>query len=466
MGLEEIERLCASMSIKDREGPVRTLNAGLKMGGAQKMALCLAGKILSPDLVNMDAFRSLIARIWKVRGGVEIEVITNNVYAFHFQLSEDRRKVFASGPWKFDDSLIVLEEPTGTRSIKGLKFDKVDFWVQISNLPLLCMTREIAKFLGGIVGEVREVDSRPMGDCLGKFVRVRVAVDITKPLRRFLRVDVLSDGEETIMPSFCFRCGLLGHTVRGCPDGDCHSPINSKDLQYGVWMRAVAPAKPVGNREWNPWHNLGNFRRQNYGLEGGRGQNHWRPNSGERPRSQGMAARLVSERKVKSGDGNSNRGDISGSGKGKSVMSEEMRVNGLDKDALAVTDDGLGPNGIFVFGSSIDKANSGGPTNVEMSGLVDRLSLGHYGPANNMFEGIISGSVTNTTGVAECIGPPSVVDVHARRLVVRGGEWVSGKKQQDRIRGVWRSHTRMLHVEKGRRGDCRVFHGWEQETQG
>ncbi|KAK0593500.1 hypothetical protein LWI29_037749 [Acer saccharum] len=226
-------------------------------------------------------------------------------------------------------------------------------------------------------------------------------------------------------------------------------------------MRAATPAKPMGNREWNPWHNLGNFRRQNYGLEGGRGQNYWRPNSGEGPRSQRMAARLVSERKLdsdiprdllserswtvvrensnsisvldrnlgrESGDGNSNRGDISGSRKGKSVMSEEIRVNGLDKDAQAVTDDGLGPNDIFVYGSSIDKANSGRPTNVEMSGLIDRLSLGHYSPANNMLEGIISGSVTNTTGVAECIGPLSVVDVACKKI---GGKGRRGFKWRD-----------------------------------
>ncbi|KAK1571499.1 hypothetical protein Q3G72_018304 [Acer saccharum] len=220
-------------------------------------------------------------------------------------------------------------------------------------------------------------------------------------------------------------------------------------------MKAATPAKPMGNREWNPWHNLGNFRRQNYGLEGGRGQNYWRPNSCEGPRSQRMAARLVSERKLdsyipgdllperswtvvrensnsisvldrnlgrESGDGNSNRGDISGSRKGKSVMSEEIRVNGLDKDAQAVTDDGLGPNDIFVYGSSIDKANSGGPTNVEMSGLIDRLSLGHYSPANNMLEGIISGSVTNTTGVAECIGPLSVADVACKKIGAVGDD--------------------------------------------
>ncbi|KAK4857298.1 hypothetical protein QYF36_026652 [Acer negundo] len=69
----------------------------LKVVGEQKMALCLAGKILSSDLVNRKAFRSLITRIWKVQERVEIEVISNHIYAFHFQSMDGRRKVLMGG---------------------------------------------------------------------------------------------------------------------------------------------------------------------------------------------------------------------------------------------------------------------------------------------------------------------------------------------------------------------------------
>ncbi|KAK1550870.1 hypothetical protein Q3G72_026149 [Acer saccharum] len=136
---------------------------------------------------------------------------------------DDRWKVLAGGPWSFDNALIVLEEPAGKGAIRSLKFSTAEFWVQISNIPMLCMTMDIGRFLGGIIGEVREVDAGPSRDCLGKFLRVRVAIEIDKPIRRFLRVDVLRDGEETIMPiqyerlpNFCFSCGFLGHMIRDC----------------------------------------------------------------------------------------------------------------------------------------------------------------------------------------------------------------------------------------------------------
>ncbi|TXG64262.1 hypothetical protein EZV62_011256 [Acer yangbiense] len=200
MGTEEIVNLCASMSLKEREGPVRRLQDELKVAGERKMALCLAGRILSQDLINRYAFRNVISRIWKVRGDVEIEVINSNTYAFHFQFPEDRRKVLAGGPWSFNDSLIVLEELTGKGALRSLKFCKADFWVRISNIPILCMMKEIGRFLGSIIGEVWEVDTGPSGDYLGKFLRIRVAIEVDKPLRRFFRVDVLGDGEEMVMP--------------------------------------------------------------------------------------------------------------------------------------------------------------------------------------------------------------------------------------------------------------------------
>ncbi|KAK4856799.1 hypothetical protein QYF36_021412 [Acer negundo] len=215
MGSAEIEKLCALMSLREQEGLVRKLHDALKVAGAHKMTFYLARKILSPDLVNRKAFRSLIARIWRLRAAVKIEVITSNIYAFHFQLHDDNRKVLARGTWSFDDSLIVLKEPTG----KGVITES-------------------------IIGEVREVDSGPSGDCLGKFLRVRVEVKINKPLRRFLQVDVLGDGEETVMPIqyerlpiFCFHCRLIGHSLRGCPVFGKDGSTLDSSLQYGAWLR-------------------------------------------------------------------------------------------------------------------------------------------------------------------------------------------------------------------------------------
>ncbi|TXG60282.1 hypothetical protein EZV62_014855 [Acer yangbiense] len=75
--------------------------------------------------------------------------------------------------------------------------------------------------VGSIIGDVEEIDEGASGDCDGKFLRVRVVIDVEKPLRRILRVDVLSNGVESVMflkykclPDHCFCYGRLGHKTR------------------------------------------------------------------------------------------------------------------------------------------------------------------------------------------------------------------------------------------------------------
>ncbi|KAK2640714.1 hypothetical protein Ddye_022477 [Dipteronia dyeriana] len=97
------------------------------------MGFRLAGKLLTNKTVNREAFISLFPR----------------------------------GPWSFDRALLVLEEPTGKGDIHGMKFNKVAFWVQIHNVPMICMTTEIGRFLGNMIGEVKEVDTGKSGDFLG-----------------------------------------------------------------------------------------------------------------------------------------------------------------------------------------------------------------------------------------------------------------------------------------------------------
>ncbi|KAK3218736.1 hypothetical protein Dsin_012706 [Dipteronia sinensis] len=143
MDSELLESLCASLSISDCDGPVKVLDGKLMDEVVHRMSLCMS----------------------------------------------------------FYNALIALEKPDGKGTIDSLRFDQADFWVQIHQVPLLCMTREIGRFLGGMVGLVLEVDGRASRVCVGKFMRVRVRVDIKKPLKRCLQVDILGDGTETLWSS-------------------------------------------------------------------------------------------------------------------------------------------------------------------------------------------------------------------------------------------------------------------------
>ncbi|KAK3211949.1 hypothetical protein Dsin_016655 [Dipteronia sinensis] len=259
-----IARLCASLSLIEQEGPVRKLKENLRTAALKRMSTSLVGKILASKTVNRGACIRVIGRIWKVRHALEIESVTGNIFAFHFEDEVELQRILGGGPWSFDDALMVLERPAGRGTIDMMSFRHADFWVQIRQVPLICMTREIGCFLGGLIGVVVRVDGGDSGECVGKFMRIRVRIDITKPLRRCLRVDVLGDRAETVMllryerlPNHCFKCGRVGHITGECTVGDPIPVVNGMEKPtFGSWLRASSPFHKPFFQHSNGFHDM------------------------------------------------------------------------------------------------------------------------------------------------------------------------------------------------------------------
>ncbi|TXG66747.1 hypothetical protein EZV62_008022 [Acer yangbiense] len=239
MNSEELEMLCSALSLKERERPVGTLATNLKERGERLLSLCLVGKVLTTKLVNKEAFINVMTSIWKVSEGVEIEALEGNVFAFHFKNSEDRKYIQSGGPWTFDRAITAFEEPSGIGDIVHMKFNSVEFWVQIHNIPLLCMTEDT----------------------------VRVVISAEEPLMRSLRVDVLGTREITTMllryerlQDYCFKCSRLGHQFKECSEpGDGKEATTEAMARLNVWLRTESPPKrfnqrngPFNRRSWVP----------------------------------------------------------------------------------------------------------------------------------------------------------------------------------------------------------------------
>ncbi|KAK2649086.1 hypothetical protein Ddye_016575 [Dipteronia dyeriana] len=165
MSTTAINNLCESLFKIAAYAPLEVLDSSLQAFGQQKLDLCLV--VLANMQVNGEAFRTTIPRFWKTSQEVEIEVISDNVFAFFFQNQDDRRRVLTGGLWSFDKALLILEEPTGEGNFADLRFDKAAFWVQIHKILLLCMNRKICLFLGNLIGDVVKIDEGASGDCWG-----------------------------------------------------------------------------------------------------------------------------------------------------------------------------------------------------------------------------------------------------------------------------------------------------------
>ena len=183
----------------------------------------LLEKLLCNKKYNKKVLKAVIGGLWKTTGNIKTKDLEDDVICFPFDRPRDKRKVIDLRPWLFDRSLIILYDPSGREGNPPI-FTHSEFWIQLHGLPILARTPKMGELLGKRLGTVTKVDKNKDGHCKDNFVRIRVNIDVTAPLRRGFHVQLGSKSEKTWIDvkyerlgDFCFDCGYLGHSWKFCP---------------------------------------------------------------------------------------------------------------------------------------------------------------------------------------------------------------------------------------------------------
>ncbi|KAL5767157.1 hypothetical protein ACOSQ2_013940 [Xanthoceras sorbifolium] len=107
------------------------------------------------------------------------------------------------------------------------------------------MNYKVARLIAEEVGSIVDfsIDTK---DLWGKFLRIKVRIDITKPLKRGIRLR-LANFDTMItalikyerLPDFCYGCGLIGHSFRECYNSEVRKNImEGVEPKFGGWLRA------------------------------------------------------------------------------------------------------------------------------------------------------------------------------------------------------------------------------------
>ncbi|TXG72489.1 hypothetical protein EZV62_001068 [Acer yangbiense] len=155
----EIAKLHENLSLADEDGAVHEMVEDAQLDGVADVNHCLVGKVLLGKRVNREAFRALIDQLWSPFGAVSTELVGENIFMFYFNNQVDKDRIWQRGPWYFEKSLIALEKTTGTGNISLLGFNKVELWVQIHDVPIMCMNRRSVKWMAEQIGEVIDIPS-------------------------------------------------------------------------------------------------------------------------------------------------------------------------------------------------------------------------------------------------------------------------------------------------------------------
>ena len=156
----------------------------------------------------------------------------------------DKDRVLIGRPWSFERCLLLVTSLEGDVQSSKLDMNLVPFWVQIHDLPLLYMNREVGEHVGGILGSVLLVDTDENGVGWGKSLRVRVQLDVSQPLLRGKKIRLNGQSlwiyfKYERLPMFCYWCGRLWHGGGGCPITASSKGKFLETVQYGPWLCAV-----------------------------------------------------------------------------------------------------------------------------------------------------------------------------------------------------------------------------------
>ena len=142
----------------------------------------LAGCFLTKRVLNVDVVGRTFKSLWKPSGELKIRDVGEHTLLFEFEDNLDLERVQEYEPWFYDKNLVILQRAQDAKSALFLEFSSATFWIQLHNVLENSLTQETGEAIGKAFGTVVQVADLEDDGCGGEFLRVRVTVDIAKPL--------------------------------------------------------------------------------------------------------------------------------------------------------------------------------------------------------------------------------------------------------------------------------------------
>lgn len=142
------------------------------------------GKVMAEKLVNADCLAQTPGRIWCPIKGVNCKYLGENHFLFTFFQAAGKRRALDDGPWIFGKDLMVMVDVDETKSIEEMEFAFIQIWVRAMKWPFGMMNKVVGEAIGADIGSFVCMDLDDDGTAVGRYLRIKVRLDIRKPLMR------------------------------------------------------------------------------------------------------------------------------------------------------------------------------------------------------------------------------------------------------------------------------------------
>lgn len=226
---------------------------GEREGGRGQGLLKAFGKLLSDREVRSEVVEQTLGWFWIPREGIKCKALGDNCFLFTFSQAAAKRRALEDGPWMLSNEVLVVSDFDRTKSLDEIDFSFIPIWVHVARLPMGLMYKATAEVIGDEIGEFMEVDFESDDLAAGRFLWVKVRLDIRLPLRCGITVDMgVEVGDRwcpvqyEFLPEFCYVCGIIGHSDKACTK----KLAKEERAPFDRGLRFIPPKRRYGGGGW------------------------------------------------------------------------------------------------------------------------------------------------------------------------------------------------------------------------
>ncbi|XP_027182097.1 uncharacterized protein LOC113780497 [Coffea eugenioides] len=240
----DLSEMMQKFSLAGNELSGAMLDLGDLESGVRECKDSIIGRIMGEKIASFTGVKNFVTIAWEYPKNLAVLELGPNLFQFNIPNPEDRERIVEGGPWVIDNQVLVLNR--WEEGIEGNMeaFKMTPLWVQVWNLPVHWVTKEVGRKIGAVFKQVKDVIIPQMGGKKGRHLNMFVLADLSKPLLK--GTIVKTEGtlkwvafKHERCSDFCYNCEFVGHRERTCTNQQETSRGNV-DNQYGPWLRAGA----------------------------------------------------------------------------------------------------------------------------------------------------------------------------------------------------------------------------------
>ncbi|KAK9008984.1 hypothetical protein V6N11_080460 [Hibiscus sabdariffa] len=208
--------------------------------------------------IGYTTLHTKILELWKPQQSIRLMDIENDYFLVTFKLCSDYLKALAEGPWTIFGHCLTVQQWSPDFSTVTPYPTKVMVWIRLPGLPVPLYKKGIIEAIGESIGPMIKLDYQMEWGQRGRFARMAITIDLSKPLvSKIIVKGKIQLIEYESLPMICFQCGKYGHAQEIC--SSMRNQAANYDMERSAAQLVETCATLIHNQEpasddpFGPW---------------------------------------------------------------------------------------------------------------------------------------------------------------------------------------------------------------------